>query len=59
MNTPNEEVVSIRILNELVACTSGLPAECQELLLAIAKGMAFTRDCINKRITHLSKGATC
>ena len=37
---------SVTLVDEIINNASTLPLECQELLLSIAKGMAFTKNCI-------------
>ena len=39
-------VTKVKTLNELIENASELPLECQDWLLSIAKGMAFTRKCV-------------
>ena len=39
-------------LGKIVEETSQLPLECQEYILAVARGMSFTREVINKKNKH-------
>ena len=41
-------VAKVKALGEIIENASDLPLECQELLLSIAKGMQFTKSCIDK-----------
>lgn len=36
------------LLDELIDNATGLPVESQELLLMMARGMAYTRECMSK-----------
>lgn len=48
MNRCNDAVTKTKTktLNEIIDNASELPIECQDLLLSIAKGMAFTKLCL-------------
>lgn len=47
MNTLDSQQTDI--LDELIDNASGLPVESQNLLLLLAKSMAYTRDCLTKQ----------
>ena len=44
MTTENADINKLKTLNEIIDNASTLPPECQDLLLAIAKSMAFTKN---------------
>jgi len=46
MSRCNDAVTKTKTLNEIIDNASALPIECQDWLLSIAKGMAFTRYCL-------------
>ena len=39
----------LSLIDEIITYISELPLECQDLLLAVAKGMVFTKGCLNKQ----------
>lgn len=51
MKEKDDSVQQVKILNELIENAMGLPIESQNLLLILAKGMAYTRDCLVKQST--------
>ncbi|MDO4324818.1 MAG: hypothetical protein Q4E24_02085 [bacterium] len=51
MKEKDDSVQQVKILNELIENAMGLPIESQNLLLILAKGMAYTRDCLVKQNT--------
>lgn len=56
MSRQNEGVT---LADEIIDNASMLPIECQDMLLAIAKGMRFTRSCIEKQEQKLDKDSLC
>jgi hypothetical protein len=40
----------IELIDEIIENVNGLQLEYQEFFLEIAKGMAFTKSCLNKQI---------
>lgn len=46
MTKQNVSVQEIKILDELVNNAIGLPLESQNLLLLMAKGMSYTKNCL-------------
>ena len=49
MKEEDDSVQQVKILNELIENAMELPIESQNLLLILAKGMAYTRDCLVKQ----------
>jgi len=47
VSTQNDDIT---LIDELVNNASKLPLECQYWLLSVAKGMAFTRSCLEVEI---------
>lgn len=43
------------ILNEIILNAKELPIECQERILDILKGMAFTKRCLLKKTTQIKE----
>ena len=41
-------------IKEIIDNASSLPTECLEMILAIAKGMAFTKSCMEKKQDNLN-----
>lgn len=52
MSTQNE---SMTLAQEIIDNASVLPLECQDWLLAIAKGMAFTTKCLTGDIRDVNE----
>ena len=55
MTKQNVSVQEIRILDELVNNAIGLPLESQNLLLLMAKGMSYTKNCLLEEIQKEKK----
>ncbi|MEY8322062.1 hypothetical protein AAK894_13490 [Lachnospiraceae bacterium 46-61] len=55
MTKQNTSVQEIRILDELVNNAIGLPLESQNLLLLMAKGMSYTKNCLLEEIQKEKK----
>lgn len=49
MTEKNSTVGKEKVLEEIICNASGLSLESQNLLLILAKGMAYTRDCLIKQ----------
>lgn len=49
----------MEILDELIDNATGLPLESQELLLMMARGMAYTRECMGKAEVEEEKKESC
>ena len=49
MTMQNYSIEEIKVLNEIINNAIGLPIESQNLLLMLAKGMAYTRDSLIKQ----------
>lgn len=49
MTTQKEEERQERVLKEIIDNAKELPLESQNLLLILARGMAFTRNCIMRQ----------
>ncbi len=45
----SKQMNNISIVDEIIENASELPLECQEWLLAIAKGMVFAKNCLEKQ----------
>ena len=45
-NAVSVQKTSVTLIDDIINNASTLPLECQDLLLSIAKGMAFTKNCI-------------
>ena len=45
----------IPLVDELIVNASTLPIECQDWLLSIAKGMAFTKNHLSKKSEKVKK----
>jgi len=41
---------TVTLIDEIIDNASELPQECQDLLLAVAKGMVFTKAVLNKQL---------
>ena len=45
-------IEEIKVLDEIIDNAMELPLESQNLLLILAKGMAYTRSCVTKQINE-------
>ncbi len=43
------------LIDEIMQQASQVPIECQEKILEILRGMAFTKKCLTKEIEHSDK----
>lgn len=49
MKSQINNIEKIKVLNELIENTKELPLESQNLILMIAKGMSYTKGCLEKQ----------
>ncbi|WP_155590037.1 hypothetical protein [Lysinibacillus cavernae] len=43
------------LIDEIMQHASQVPFECQEKILDILRGMAFTKKCLKKEIAHIGE----